>query len=247
MNLQNKNIIVTGASSGIGEATAETLAKAGANVILTARRTDRLKKLKEKIENDGGKAHIVTADVVSKEDWKKVIKETHDNYGKVDVLVNNAGLMPLSFIENLHTDEWDQMVDVNLKGVLNGVAAVVPDMKENKNGHIINISSVAGRKVMPSGAVYCATKYAVRALSEGIRQEMGPKYNTKVTAIEPGSVATELTNTITDKDVEEITKQFEDLTPLEAQDIADSIHYALTQPDRTSVNEILIRPTTQAM
>lgn len=247
MNLQNKNIIVTGASSGIGEATASTLAKAGANVVLTARRTDRLKKLKEQIESNGGKAHIVTADVVSKDDWKKVIKETHDTYGKVDVLVNNAGLMPLSFIENLHTDEWDQMVDVNLKGVLNGVAAVVPDMKENKNGHIINISSVAGRKVMPSGAVYCATKYAVRALSEGIRQEMGPKYNTKVTSIEPGAVATELTDTITDKDVAEITKQFEDLTPLEAQDIADSIHYALTQPDRTSVNEILIRPTTQAM
>lgn len=247
MDLKNKTAIITGASSGIGEATAETLAQAGANVVITARRTERLEKLKSKITDKGGNAHYITADVTSKDDWKKVIKETHEKYGKVDVLVNNAGLMPLSFIENLHTDEWDQMVDVNIKGVLNGIAAVIPDMKEQKNGHIINISSVAGRKVMPSGAVYCATKYAVRALSEGIRQEMGPKYNTKVTAIEPGSVATELTDTITDKDVEEITKQFQDITPLESKDIADSILYALTQPDRTSVNEILIRPTTQEL
>ena len=247
MSLQNKTIIVTGASSGIGEATAETLAKAGANVVITARRTEKLEKLKQRIESNGGKAHFVTADVVSKDDWKKVIKETHDNFGKVDALVNNAGLMPLSFIENLHTEEWDKMVDVNIKGVLNGVAAVVPDMKESKSGHIINVSSVAGRKVTPSSAVYSATKYAVRALSEGIRIEMGPKYNVKVTSIEPGFVATELTNTITDEDVKKTMSQFEDMTPLEGQDIADSIHYALTQPDRSSVNEILIRPTTQKM
>tara|TARA_Y100000815_G_scaffold250702_1_gene253664 strand:+ start:277 stop:1020 length:744 start_codon:yes stop_codon:yes gene_type:complete len=247
MSLQNKTIIVTGASSGIGEATAETLAKAGANVVITARRTEKLEKLKQRIESDGGKAHFVTADVVSKDDWKNVITETHDKFGKVDALVNNAGLMPLSFIENLHTEEWDKMVDVNIKGVLNGVAAVVPDMKENKSGHIINVSSVAGRKVTPSSAVYSATKYAVRALSEGIRIEMGPKYNVKVTSIEPGFVATELTNTITDEDVKQTMSQFEDITPLEGQDIADSILYALTQPDRSSVNEILIRPTTQEM
>ncbi|WP_416442154.1 SDR family oxidoreductase [Leeuwenhoekiella sp. A16] len=247
MSLQNKTIIVTGASSGIGEATAETLAKAGANVVITARRTEKLEKLKQRIESDGGKAHFVTADVVSKDDWKKVITETHDKFGKVDALVNNAGLMPLSFIENLRTEEWDKMVDVNIKGVLNGVAAVVPDMKENKSGHIINVSSVAGRKVTPSSAVYSATKYAVRALSEGIRIEMGPKYNVKVTSIEPGFVATELTNTITDEDVKKTMSQFEDMTPLEGQDIADSILYALTQPDRSSVNEILIRPTTQEM
>ena len=216
-------------------------------MVITARRTEKLEKLKQRIESDGGKAHFVTADVVSKDDWKKVITETHDKFGKVDALVNNAGLMPLSFIENLRTEEWDKMVDVNIKGVLNGVAAVVPDMKENKSGHIINVSSVAGRKVTPSSAVYSATKYAVRALSEGIRIEMGPKYNVKVTSIEPGFVATELTNTITDEDVKKTMSQFEDMTPLEGQDIADSILYALTQPDRSSVNEILIRPTTQEM
>lgn len=247
MSLQNKNIIVTGASSGIGEATAKTLAKAGANVVLTARRTDRLKDLKDTIEKDGGKALVITADVTRKDDWKNVIEETHKAFGKVDVLVNNAGLMPLSFIENLKVDEWDKMVDVNIKGVLNGVASVVPDMKEQKSGHIINISSVAGRKIMPAGAVYCATKYAVRALSEGIRLEMGPKYNTKVTSIEPGFVSTELTDTITDEDVKEMMSQFEDLTPLQAQDIADSIYYALTQPEHSSVNEILIRPTNQEL
>ena len=247
MDLTNKTVIVTGASSGIGEATAEKLAASGAQVVLSARRTDRLKELQSKIEKNGGKALVVTADVTKKEDWKNLIAETHKAFGKVDVLVNNAGLMPLSFIENLKTDEWDKMVDVNIKGVLNGVASVIPDMKENKSGHIINISSVAGRKVMPSGAVYCATKYAVRALSEGIRQEMGPKYNTKVTAIEPGFVDTELTNTITDEDVQNMMSQFEDLTPLQAQDIANAIHYALTQPEHSSVNEILIRPTTQEM
>ncbi|MFI8379537.1 SDR family oxidoreductase [Leeuwenhoekiella sp. NPDC079379] len=247
MSLQNKIVIVTGASSGIGEATAKTLAKAGANVVLSARRTDRLKELKETIEKEGGKAHVITADVTSKEDWKRVIEETHNTYGKVDILVNNAGLMPLSFIENLKVDEWDKMVDVNIKGVLNGVASVVPDMKESKSGHIINISSVAGRKIMPAGAVYCATKYAVRALSEGIRLEMGPKYNTKVTSIEPGFVATELTNTITDDDVKDMMSQYEDLTMLQSQDIADSIYYALTQPGHSSVNEILIRPTNQEL
>ena len=245
MSLENKNIIVTGASSGIGEATAKKLAAAGANVVITARRTERLNELKDAIENDGGKALAITGDVTSKEDWKSIVEQTHNNFGKVDVLVNNAGLMPLSFVENLKTDEWDKMVDVNIKGVLNGVASVVPDMKKTKSGHIINISSVAGRKIMPAGAVYCATKYAVRALSEGIRLEMGPKYNTKVTSIEPGFVATELTNTITDDDVKDMMSQFEDLTPLQASDIADSIYYALTQPEHSSVNEILIRPTNQ--
>lgn len=245
MSLENKTVIITGASSGIGEATAKKLAGTGAKVVITARRTERLNELKETIEKEGGTALVVTADVTSKDDWKNIIEKTHETFGKVDVLVNNAGLMPLSFVENLKTDEWDTMVDVNIKGVLNGVASVVPDMKENKSGHIINISSVAGRKIMPAGSVYCATKYAVRALSEGIRLEMGPKYNTKVTSIEPGFVATELTQTITDDDVQDMLSQFADLKTLEAEDIANSIHYALTQPEHSSVNEILIRPTNQ--
>ena len=224
MSLENKTVIITGASSGIGEATAKKLAGAGAKVVITARRTERLNELKETIEKDGGTALVVTADVTSKDDWKNIVEKTHETFGKVDVLVNNAGLMPLSFVENLKTDEWDTMVE---------------------SGHIINISSVAGRKIMPAGSVYCATKYAVRALSEGIRLEMGPKYNTKVTSIEPGFVATELTQTITDDDVQDMLSQFADVKTLEAEDIANSIHYALTQPEHSSVNEILIRPTNQ--
>lgn len=245
MDLKDKIILITGASSGIGEATAKKLAGKGANVVITARRTERLESLKEDIEKDGGKALVITADVTNKEDWGKIIKQTHEAFGKVDVLVNNAGLMPLSFIDKLKTDEWETMVNVNIKGVLNGLAAVLPDMKENKSGHIINISSVAGRKVMPGGAVYCATKYAVTALSEGIRMELGPKYNIRVTAIEPGVVDTELTDTITDDDVKKMMSKYGNMTPLAGKDIAESIFYALSQPEHNSVNEILIMPTAQ--
>ena len=245
MKLKNKTIIITGASSGIGEATAKKLAKEGANVVITARRTEKLEKLKKEIEQDNGNALVVTADVTSKSDWKTVIDQTHERFGKVDGLVNNAGLMPLSFIEKLHTDEWDQMVDVNIKGVLNGLAAVIPDMKENKSGHIINISSTAGRRVQPSAAVYCATKYAVRALSDGARMELGPKYNIKVTAIEPGYTDTELLDTITDDDVQEKIKELKKLEPLKSNDIAEAIFYAFNQPDHSGVNEILIRPVAE--
>ncbi len=242
MRLKNKTIIITGASSGIGEATAKKLAIEGANVVITARRTKKLESLEKQIRNEDGKALVVTADVTNKEDWKKVIEQTHSTFGKVDVLINNAGLMPLSYIENLHTDEWEKMVDVNIKGVLNGLAAVVPDMKENKSGHIINISSTAGRRVQPTAAVYCATKYAVRALSDGIRMEMSPKYNIKVTAIEPGYTDTELLDTITDEGAKENIKALKKIDPLKSEDIAEAIFYALNQPNHSGVNEILIRP-----
>ena len=246
MELQDKVVIVTGASSGIGEATAEKLAAHGAKVVLTARREDRLKELQQKIEGAGGKALVVTADVTKKEDWKQVVEQTQEAFGDVDVLINNAGLMPLSYAKKLKTDEWEKMVDVNIKGVLNGVAAVLPKMMDNKRGHIVNISSVAGRKLFPGGAVYCATKFAVRAFSEGLRNELAPEFNIRITAIEPGAVATELTDTITDEDIiEKVMKPMLDIETLQSEDIAESILYALQQPKHVNVQELLVMPTEQ--
>ncbi|MGB3849785.1 MAG: SDR family oxidoreductase [Tunicatimonas sp.] len=246
MELKDKVVIITGASSGIGEATAEKLAAHGARVVLTARREDRLTQLKQKIEDAGGQALVVVADVTNKEDWQQVVQQTQESFGDVDVLVNNAGLMPLSFAKNLKTDEWEKMVDVNIKGVLNGVAAVLPKMMDNRQGHIINISSVAGRKVFPGGSVYCATKFAVRAFSEGLRNELSPEYNIRITAIEPGAVATELTNTITDEDLmEKVVKPMLNIEPLQLEDIAESILYALQQPAHVNVQEVLVMPTEQ--
>jgi|TARA_R110002020_G_scaffold30237_1_gene95266 hypothetical protein len=246
MDIKNKTVIITGASSGIGEATALKLSKEGANVVLTARREERLQELKSKIEKEGGKAIVVAGDVTNKNDWQHLQKEAKDTFGSIDVLVNNAGLMPLSYVKNLHTDEWDTMVDVNIKGVLNGVSAVLPTMIEQKQGHIINISSVAAYKYFPGGAIYCATKSAVKMFSEGLRQELAPNYGINVTSIEPGAVDTELMETITDKELMNDMKDvMGDVKPLEAIDIADAIFYALSQPGRTNINDVYIMPTTQ--
>ncbi len=246
MNLKDKTVIITGASSGIGEATALKLSKEGANVVLTARREDKLKELKRIIEKNGGKAIAVAGDVTNKNDWQHLQKEAKDNFGSIDVLVNNAGLMPLSYVKNLHTDEWETMVDVNIKGVLNGVSAVLPTMIEQKEGHIINISSVAAYKYFPGGAIYCATKSAVKMFSEGLRQELAPTYGINVTSIEPGAVDTELTETITDKELmKDMQDVMGDVKPLEPNDIADAIFYALSQPGRTNINDVYIMPTTQ--
>ena len=248
MSIKGKTVIITGASSGIGEATALKLAKEGMNVVLTARSEDKLKKLQAKIEKENaGKAIVVPADVTKKEDLKKVVEKTKETFNSIDALINNAGLMPLSYIKNLHTDEWDTMVDVNIKGVLNGVAAVLPTMMEQKSGNIINISSSAGRKIYPGGAVYCATKSAVRMFSEGLRQELAPNFNINVTSIEPGFVDTSLTDTITDDEIkEDMLSNFKEMTPLEAEDIAEAIYYSLTQPKRANINDVFIMPTEQA-
>ncbi|WP_179347719.1 SDR family oxidoreductase [Winogradskyella pacifica] len=245
MDLKDKAIIITGASSGIGEATAKKLAKDGALVVLMARREEKLNDIKQAIEKEGGTALVVTGDVTKKKDFDHVVSQTIENYGKVDALINNAGLMPLSFVEKLKTEEWDTMVDVNLKGVLNGVAAVLPKMKENKGGHIINISSMAAHRYFPGGAVYCATKAAVKMFSEGLRQELAPKYGINVTSIEPGAVATELTDTITDEDIKENIKKMQEMTTLEAEDIANAIHYTLLQPNRVNINDIYLVPSEQ--
>lgn len=247
MSIKGKTVIITGASSGIGEATAIKLAKEGANVVLTARSEDKLKDLQSKIKKEnGGEAIVVPADVTKKEDLKKVVDKTKEKFNSIDALINNAGLMPLSYVKNLHTDEWDTMVDVNIKGVLNGVAAVLPTMMEQKSGNIINISSSAGRKIYPGGAVYCATKSAVRMFSEGLRQELAPNFNINVTSIEPGFVDTALTETITDDEVkEDMMSNFKEMTPLEAEDIAEAIYYSLTQPKRANINDVYIMPTQQ--
>lgn len=245
MDIKDKVIIITGASSGIGEATALKLSKEGAKVVLSARRKDKLKELKKTIEKRDGEALVVIADVTKKSDMEKLVARTLEEYGNVDAIINNAGLMPLSFVKNLKTDEWEKMVDVNIKGVLNGVAAVLPTLIKNKQGHIINISSTAAYRYFPGGAVYCATKAAVKMFSDSLRQELAPAYGICVSSIEPGAVATHLMDTITDKDILDKLSEMQKMTMLEPEDIAEAIYYALTQPNRVNINNVYIMPTEQ--
>jgi len=243
--IKNKVAIVTGASSGIGFATALILSKKGAKVAIGARRTDMLSELEKKIKENGGEVYSQKLDVTKKNECISFVNNVLKKWGTVDILVNNAGLMPLSFFKNLKIDEWDQMIDVNIKGVLYCTGAVVTHMLENKSGHIINISSVAGRIVFPAGSVYCATKHAITAFSEGLRQELSVRKNIRVTCIEPGVVATELTNTITDESLQGFVETAKKMETLQAEDIANAIVYAVESPNHVNVNEILIRPTTQ--
>ena len=243
--INGKVAIVTGASSGIGHATAVALAKAGAKVAAGARRTDKLDSLQKQISESGGEIMIQKLDVTKKPDCNAFVEAVIKKWGTVDILVNNAGLMPLSFFKNLKVDEWDQMIDVNIKGVLYCTAAAIPHMIAKKSGHIVNISSVAGRVVFPAGSVYCATKHAVAAFSEGIRQELSQRANIRVTCIEPGVVATELLNTITDKSLEKFVESSKQMDSLKSEDIANAILFAVNSPAHMNVNEILIRPTAQ--
>jgi len=213
--------------------------------VLTARSTDKLNSLKKEIEDSRGEAYVVTADVTDKKAFETVVTKTLEKYGTINSLINNAGLMPLSFVEKLKTDEWNTMVDVNIKGVLNGVSAVLPTLIKNKGGNIINISSMAANRYFPGGAVYCATKSAVKMFSEGLRQELAPKYGINVTSIEPGAVNTNLTDTITDEDIKEKMSAMQNMTTLEADDIANAIYYALTQPNRVNINDVYIVPSEQ--
>lgn len=245
MNIQDKVVIITGASSGIGEATALKMAKEGAKVVLTARSKDKLKELAKKIKAENGTALVVTADVTKSKEFKKVVEKAKKEFGSVHILVNNAGLMPLSYIEKFKTDEWNTMIDVNIKGVLNGVEAVLPTLIENKGGHIINISSTAAYNYFPGGAVYSATKAAVQMFSEGLRKEVSKKYGINVTSIEPGAVDTSLFETITDEDIKKELKGMMKMTTLQAEDIANAIFYAVNQPERANINNIHILPSEQ--
>ena len=243
--IKDKVAIITGASSGIGYATALALSKAGAKVAIGARRTEKLADLENKIKENNGEVFSQKLDVTKNDECNSFVNNVLEKWGSVDILVNNAGLMPLSFFKNLKIDEWDQMIDVNIKGVLYCTGAVVSHMLEKKSGHIVNISSVAGRVVFPAGSVYCATKHAITAFSEGLREELSVRKNIRVTCIEPGVVSTELTNTITDESLQGFVENAKKMETLQADDIANAILYAVDSPSHVNVNEILIRPTTQ--
>ena len=243
--IQDKVAIITGASSGIGYATALALSKAGAKVAIGARRVEKLEEVAKQISDNGGEVFYQKLDVTQRSQCDDFAKAVLDKWGSIDILVNNAGLMPLSFFKNLKVDEWDRMVDVNIKGVLYSTGAVISHMKEKKSGHIVNLSSVAGRIVFPAGSVYCATKHAVAAFSEGLRQEFSVRSNIRVTSIEPGVVATELNDTITDESLQGFIENAKKMEALQAEDIANAILYAVDSPSHVNVNEILIRPTTQ--
>ncbi|MGB3212481.1 MAG: SDR family oxidoreductase [Desulforhopalus sp.] len=242
--IDSKIIVITGASSGIGEATAKLLAKQGATVMLAARREDRLQKLVNNIKASGGQASFKVTDVTNRGQIEELFNTTIETYGQVDILINNAGLMPLSPLSALKVDEWDQMIDVNIKGLLYAIAAALPVMQKRKQGQIVNIASVAGLKVFPSGAVYCATKFAVRAISEGIRLESNG--DIRSTIISPGSVNTELTDHISHEETAEKTKGLYQ-GAIDADAIARAILYAVEQPQEVDINEIVVRPTQQEL
>ncbi|MDQ0202212.1 SDR family oxidoreductase [Neobacillus ginsengisoli] len=242
-NIKDKVVIITGASSGIGEATAEELSSKGAKLVLAARREERLKQLQEEIKNNGGQAIYKVVDVTSHEQMEQLAELALKEFGKIDVLVNNAGVMPHSFLYKKKIDDWNKMIDVNIKGILYGIAAVLPTMREQKSGHIINLSSVAGHFVGAGSTVYAGTKFAVRAISEGLRKEEAGN-NIRSTIISPGAVTTELTNSITDMDLKPgIDKIYEGA--IDAESIARAIDFAIEQPSDVAVNEMIIRPTSQ--
>ncbi|MFE4105928.1 SDR family oxidoreductase [Almyronema epifaneia] len=242
LNVENKVIAITGASSGIGEATAKLLAEKGAKVVLGARRTERLEKLVEEIRCQGGSAEFKTVDVTNREDMKAFIHFAKDTFGRIDAIFNNAGVMPLSPMNALKVEEWDTMINVNINGVLNGIAAGLPIMEAQGGGQFINTASIGAHVVVPTGAVYCATKYAVWAISEGLRQE---SKNIRVTTISPGVVETELGSDITDDSAEEALKEFRK-NALAPDAIARAVLYAVSQPDDVDVNEMIVRPTASA-
>ena len=243
--MENKVAIVTGASSGIGYSTCLALSKVGLKVGAGARRIDKLKELEKEITKHDQEVFIQNLDVSKKADCDTFVDALVKKWGRVDVLINNAGLMPLSYFQNGKVDEWERMIDVNIKGVLYCTSAVIPHMLKEKSGHIVNISSVAGRIVFAGGSVYCATKHAITAFSEGLRKELSPKYNIRVTCIEPGAVSTELVETITDESMSGYIQATKNMEILGSEDIAKAVLYAIQAPEHVNVNEILIRPTAQ--
>jgi NADP-dependent 3-hydroxy acid dehydrogenase YdfG len=244
-SLSGKVAIITGASSGIGEATALALAAQGAQVVVVARRGDRLEKVAQQISETGGKALQIIADVTDEAQVRQMVDKAQAELGRVDILVNNAGVMLLGPIDGADTEDWRRMVNLNVLGLMYATHAVLPLMKAQGEGHIINISSVAGRTASANVGVYNATKWGVGGFSEALRQEVH-KDKIRVTVIEPGIVATELGEHITNTEVKErLQARVAAMTPLESEDIAAAIVYAVTQPPRVNVNEILIRPTDQ--
>lgn len=241
--LEGKVVVITGASSGLGEAAARMLAAQGASVVLGARRVERIQALADELNRAGGKALAIQTDVTRVEQVQRLVDAAVQTYGRIDVILNNAGLMPNSPIERLKIDDWDRTIDVNIKGVLYGIAAALPYMKAQQSGQIINVSSVAGTKVRAGNAVYAATKHAVRVISESLRMEIKP-YHIRTTVISPGATATELPDSITEPDVAERTrKAYEGAVP--ADTFARAVVFAMSQPEDVDINEIVFRPTDQ--
>ena len=240
--ISSKVVLITGASSGIGEATARRLAANGHQLVVGARRTDRIAALALDIREAGGEALHRELDVTDLGSVRAFVAAAHSRHGRVDVLVNNAGVMPLSLVEELRIDEWNEMIDVNLRGVLHGIAAVLPIMRQQGAGHIINVASVSAHRVDPTAAVYCATKFAVRALSEGLRQE---SRDLRVTVVSPGLTRTELFDTIGDPQVKAAVRGMIDQASIPAEAIAEAISFAIGQPGNVDVNELIVRPTAQ--
>jgi len=243
-NIEGKVVVITGASSGLGEATARLLSAEGASVVLGARRAERIQSLADELIGRGGKALAVTTDVTQFDQVKRLVDAAVKTYGRIDVMLNNAGLMPHSPLERLKVEDWNRMIDVNIKGVLYGIAAALPYMKEQKSGQFINVSSVAGHKVRPGAVVYAATKHAVRVISEGLRMEVKP-YNIRATVISPGAVDTELVDRITEPDIRDTVRKMVDEIALPAETFARMVAFAMSQPQDVDVNEILFRPTRQ--
>ncbi|PLR53613.1 SDR family oxidoreductase [Chimaeribacter arupi] len=240
-NISGKVVVITGASSGIGEATARRLSAAGACVVLGARRLDKLNALAEEITAAGGKVEVAKTDVANLQDVEALVNKAVEVFGRVDVLINNAGIMPNSRLDELQVDDWNRAIDINLKGTLYGIAAALPFMKAQNSGHIINVSSLSGHRVRPTTAVYSATKFAVRAISEGLRMEMTP-YNIRSTIISPGPVDTDLPSSVTNAAVaEQVRKIHEIAIPVET--LADTIVFAISKPETVDINEIVVRPT----
>lgn len=236
---QSKVILVTGASSGIGEAIARRLAAGGHRVVLGARRTERLQALSAELREQGHAVSFRALDVTRLEDVQQFVGFAESTYGPVDVIVNNAGVMPLSPLNSLKVEEWDRMIDVNIRGVLHGIAAALPGMEARGKGQIVNVSSIGGHAVSPTAAVYCATKFAVRAISDGLRQETD---RIRVTVISPGVVESELAESITDDRARDEMKAFRRVA-IHPDAIARAVAYAIEQPDDVDVSEVVVRPT----
>lgn len=241
-NIEGKVVVITGGSSGLGEATARYLAEKGAKIVLGARRLNKLEVIADEIRKSGGAIEVLKTDVTKANDVKALVKMAIDSFGKIDVMINNAGIMPLAPLAALKVDEWDSMIDVNIKGVLYGIAAALPEFQKQKSGHFINLASVAGLKVSPGGAVYSGTKFAVRAISEGLRQEVGKDIRT--TILSPGLIDSELQLGSSDEATSQFVQQvYKDAIP--AISIAKAVAYVIEQPDDVDINELVIRPTVQ--
>ncbi|NDZ17471.1 oxidoreductase [Variovorax sp. WS11] len=238
--IEGKVVVITGASSGIGEATARLLSERGARVVMGARRTERLESIAAAITREGGQARFRAVDVTKREDVASFVDFAAREFGRVDVIVNNAGVMPLSPLEETKVNEWDQMIDVNIRGVLHGIAAGLPRMRAQGSGQFINMASIGAHTVSPTAAVYCATKFAVRAISEGLRQEVGG--DIRVTVVSPGVTESELAESISDASAREVMRGYRQIS-ISPYAIARAAAFAIDQPDDVDTSEIIVRPT----